>query len=193
MKLSRGDALIVVDVQNDFCPGGAIPIPEGDRIVPRSNLYIDLFRASGAPVVATRDWHPRDHISFRSRGGIWPVHCVQGSWGGAFHSDLRLFPEIEVISKGTDPHQEAYSAFQGTALAERLRTRGVERVFVGGLATDYCVLETILDARRSGFAAYFLEDASAGVGAQPGDLKAALSKMTAAGAGRVRRKTIDRD
>jgi nicotinamidase/pyrazinamidase len=191
MKIEPNSALILVDVQNDFCPGGALPVPEGDRVVPVLNRYIERFRSAGAPIFATRDWHPQRHVSFKERGGIWPAHCVQGTAGSAFHPDLSLPKEAEVISKGTDPDKEAYSGFQGTDFADRLRKRGVRTVFVGGLATDYCVKSTVLDAAGEGFGVYFLEDASRGVKVHPGDAERAFGEMKKAGAKAIRLNDLE--
>ncbi|MCS7234572.1 MAG: nicotinamidase [Armatimonadetes bacterium] len=153
-------ALIVVDVQNDFCPGGALAVPEGDRIVPLVNSLAQAFARAGRPVVATQDWHPPDHVSFRDRGGPWPPHCVQGTSGADLHPQLRREPITHIVRKAYRPDQEAYSGFQGTGLAELLRGLGVEEVYVCGLATDYCVHATALDAARAGFRTVVVEDAT---------------------------------
>lgn len=181
MKIGNRAALIVVDVQNDFCPGGALPVPDGDRVVPILNDYIRTFSKIGAPIYFTRDWHPSGHISFKEEGGIWPPHCIQGTRGAAFHPDLALPEEGVIISKGTDPQEEAYSGFQGTGLAERLKRQGIRRLFIGGLATDYCVKNTVLDALEAGFESVYLEDASKGVEVAPGDSSRAVSEMAQAG------------
>jgi nicotinamidase/pyrazinamidase len=180
MKLDpRTDALVLVDVQVDFCPGGALPVPEGDRVVP---VLTTLLRRAGVLAVATRDWHPADHCSFASRGGPWPVHCVAGTPGAAFHPDLDLGRIEHVITnKATTRDEEAYSGFQGTDLAALLRARGTRRIFVGGLATDYCVKATTLDARKEGFEVFLLTDAIRAVDVQPGDGDRALAEMRAAG------------
>lgn len=172
------DALILVDVQNDFCPGGALPVPEGDQVVPALNALLRRVKVS---TVATRDWHPVNHCSFKSQGGIWPAHCVAGTPGAAFHPGLATDRVAHVISKATRPEEEAYSGFQGTELAELLRKRGIRRVFVGGLATDYCVKATALDAAKHGFAVTVLEDAIRGVEVHPGDCARALEEMKRAG------------
>lgn len=178
----QGDALLVVDVQQDFLPGGALAVAQGDAIVPVLNGYIAAFRARGLPVLASRDWHPPKHCSFRVRGGPWPRHCIAGSSGAAFAPELALPPEVEIFSKATEPDADAYSAFQGTGLAEWLREHGCRRLFVGGLATDYCVRASVLDARGGGFAVLLLSDAVRAVEAAPGDGARALAEMVAAGA-----------
>lgn len=180
--ITHNSALIVVDVQNDFCPGGALPVPGGDRVVPVLNRYIRKFVEAELPVYLTRDWHPGAHLSFKSQGGIWPVHCVQGTEGARFHPELSIPSVAVVISKGTDPGKEAYSGFQGTDLTHQLKQRQVGRLFVGGLATDYCVKSTVLDAIREGFEVVFLSDASMGVDVKPGDSERAIEEMAREGA-----------
>ena len=182
LKLSHADALIVVDVQKDFCPGGALAVPSGDKVVPVINGYIDKFTAKSLPVFATRDWHPRNHISFKAYGGIWPVHCVKETDGANFHPDLRLPASAVIISKATRSGKEAYSGFQGTRLKSMLRRLRVQRLFIGGLATDYCVKNTVLDALGSGFTVFFLIDASRGVDVNPRDSEKAVEQMLGAGA-----------
>lgn len=172
------DAVILVDVQNDFCPGGALPVPEGNEVVPALNA---LLKRARAYTVATRDWHPPNHCSFKPQGGIWPVHCVAGTPGAAFHPALAAGRVAHIVSKATRPDEEAYSGFQGTDLAALLRQRGIRRVFVGGLATDYCVKATALDAVKHGFEVSVLEDAIRGVEVQPGDCARALEEMKRAG------------
>jgi nicotinamidase/pyrazinamidase len=149
--LRAGDALLLVDVQNDFCPGGALPIPEGDRVVPVLNEWISAAASAGAPVYASRDWHPVGHPSFESEGGKWPVHCLQDTPGAAFHPALKLPPQVVVVTKGTRFDQDQYSAFDQTGLQERLRKDGVRRLWMGGLAQDVCVCASVLDARRHGY------------------------------------------
>ncbi len=185
IRIKADDALIIVDVQRDFCPGGSLPVPDGDRIIPVLNRYIEIFRRAGAVIYATRDWHPPNHISFKEYGGRWPVHCVQGSRGAEFHPDLKIPEETIVISKATDPDREAYSGFEGTDLEESLKSRGVKRVFIGGLATDYCVKSTVLDAIKCGFRTVLLEDAVKGVDVNPGDSERAIKEMLSAGAERA--------
>ncbi|HEY7163082.1 MAG TPA: bifunctional nicotinamidase/pyrazinamidase [Candidatus Binatia bacterium] len=181
------NALIIVDVQNDFCPGGALAVSEGDQIVPVLNRYIKSFEKSGDTIVATRDWHPQQTRHFVSGGGIWPPHCVQGTRGADFHPALKLPANTVLVSKGMSPDSDSYSGFDAvtddeTELAEALRSLGVERVFVAGLATDYCVKHTVLDALRQGFKVIVLRDAIRGVNLQPDDSTRALQEMIDAGA-----------
>lgn len=159
-QLGPGDAVLAVDVQRDFCPGGALPVAGGDRVVPVLNEWIRQAARSHAVVVASRDWHPRGHMSFVERGGPWPVHCVQESRGAQFHPDLDLPGEAILISKGEDPDREQYSAFDGTGLASLLERRGVRRIFIGGLAQDVCVRACVLDALEHGFETHLLLDAT---------------------------------
>lgn len=182
LPLRHSDVLLVVDVQRDFLPGGALAVPEGDRVIAPLNDCLDAFAAAGRPVVASRDWHPADHVSFHAQGGPWPAHCVAGTPGAAFPAGLRLPREAVVISKAQQRDREAYSAFSGTDLAQQLRRAGLRRLFVGGLATDYCVLRTVLDARWLGFDVVVLRDAIAAVDAEPGDGERAIAEMERAGA-----------
>ena len=181
-SIDKKSALIVVDVQRDFCPGGALPVPEGDRVIPVLNKYVEKFERVGAPIYATRDWHPPNHASFKARGGIWPPHCVQNTEGAEFHPDLALPKGTKIISKAMDPEREAYSGFEGTRLEEELKRRGIERVFVGGLATDYCVKNTVMDALKLEFETILLEDAIRGVDVKPGDSERAVGEMVKKGA-----------
>ena len=177
-----GDALIVVDVQQDFLPGGALGVPAGDEVIPALNRAITLFERAGLPVYYSRDWHTPDHCSFKAQGGPWPPHCIAGSEGAAFATALRMPDDAAVISKATSRAQDAYSAFQGTTLAQQLETAGVRRVFIGGLATDYCVKATVLDAQANGFEVEVLGDAVRAVEVQPGDGERALQEMLKSGA-----------
>lgn len=179
MRFDRDDALIVVDVQRDFCPGGAIPIAGGDRIVPVINRLIEETVAAGGTVIASRDWHPKGHISFQSCGGSWPEHCVQNSDGAKFHNDLHLPANILVISKGADLDRDQFSAFDDTGLADELRRRGICRAIVCGLALDICVRATALDALHEGFRTLVEREATRPVTEAAGD--AVISEMTRAG------------
>ena len=181
IKLSKNEALIIVDVQRDFCPGGALPVLEGDQVVPVLNEYIKLFKKANARIFATRDWHPPNHISFKMYGGPWPPHCIQQSEGAKFHPSLKLPDDTSIISKAMDPAKESYSGFDGTTLAEELKKEGVARVFVGGLATDYCVKQTVLDAIALGFETVLLLDATRGINAKPRDVEQAIDEMAAKG------------
>ena len=190
VRLVRMDALLIVDFQNDFTPGGALPVAEGDEIAGPINSLLDRFDL----VIATRDWHPPEHGSFVGvpvdpddwRGedppSIWPVHCVAGTAGAELHPDLERAKVDVILDKGQGPNSQGYSAFQDTRLGDLLRDRGVDRLFVAGLATDYCVKNTVLDARRQGFEVTVVEDAVRGVEVEPGDSKRALEEMEAAGA-----------
>lgn len=149
--LESGDALVIVDVQNDFCPGGALPVPGGDAVVPVLNRWIAAASAQGVPVYLSRDWHPRDHLSFETEGGPWPVHCVQDTQGAAFHTELYVPSDAITVTKGTRFDQDQYSAFDQTGFAAELERKGIRRVIVGGLAEDVCVRATALDARKHGF------------------------------------------
>jgi len=183
-------ALIVVDVQNDFCPGGSLPVPEGDRVVSPINELIPKFQNAGAMVIATRDWHPRNHSSFTDQGGPWPVHCVQNTPGANFHPDLDVNERVVVVDKATTTEKDAYSGFEGTGLADLLRERNVNRVYVCGLATDYCVKATVLDALEAGFETYVIEDAVRGVDVNAGDSEKAIEEMRRAGAKTTRSTEI---
>ena len=174
-------ALIVVDVQNDFCPGGSLAVERGDEVVEPLNRLIKDFLERGEPVFKSRDWHPAKTKHFAAYGGTWPVHCVQNTRGAEFHKDLAEDPRVRVISKGLGD-EDQYSAFDGTTLAEDLRREGVEEVWVGGLATDYCVKNTVLDALRAGFRVRALPEAMRAVNLQPGDDARAVEEMRRAGA-----------
>jgi len=173
-------ALVIVDFQNDFTPGGALAVPGGDAIAPRLNALAES--GDFDLVVATRDWHPPDHGSFAAQGGPWPPHCVAGTAGAELHPALRTAAIDVIVDKGQDPATEGYSGFEGTPLAELLRERGVQEVTVVGLATDYCVKNTALDALRQGFRVTVDSSAVRGVEVQPGDSERALDEVRAAGA-----------
>ena len=174
-------ALVVVDVQNDFCPGGALAVERGDEVVAPLNRLIREFLERGEPVFKSRDWHPAVTKHFAAYGGTWPVHCVQNTRGAEFHPELLDDPRIQIISKGTGD-EDSYSAFDGTNLADLLRERGVTEVWVGGLATDYCVKNTVLDALREGFQVKALTEAMRAVNLKPGDDARAIEEMREAGA-----------
>lgn len=180
VRLHPVDALLVVDVQRDFCPGGALPVAAGDEVLPALNDWIEAARRAGAMIVASRDWHPPDHVSFEHRGGPWPPHCLQDSEGAELHPDLGLPDDAILLSKGQSPHADAYSAFDGTELSSLLRERGVRRVFVGGLAQDVCVRATVLDALRYGFETHVLVEATRPVNSREGER--ALREMEERGA-----------
>jgi nicotinamidase/pyrazinamidase len=181
-SLRPGDALLVVDVQADFLPGGALAVPAGDEVVPALNRSLALFRAAGLPVALTRDWHPADHCSFRARGGPWPPHCARGTAGAAFAPGLEVPAEAHVVSKATGRDEEAYSGFTGTDLHAWLQAQGARRLFVGGLATDYCVLATVRDALGLGYAVVLLLDCVRAVDVAPGDGERAVAEMFSLGA-----------
>ena len=182
LTIGPQDALIVVDMQRDFLPGGALGVPLGDQVIEPLNRVIEACERAGRSVYYSRDWHPRDHCSFREQGGPWPPHCIAGSAGASFAPALRFPAGAIVISKATAAGREAYSAFDGTALAGQLKATGVRRVVIGGLATDYCVKATVLDARRHGFEVELLRDAIRAVEANPGDGQRALQEMRQSGA-----------
>jgi nicotinamidase/pyrazinamidase len=181
LQLQKGDALIVVDLQNDFMPGGALGVQTGDNVIPPLNRCIAEFHRLGLPIFATRDWHPPDHCSFQPQGGPWPRHCVAGTRGAEFAALLSLPASARIISKATASKTEAYSSFQGTDLAAQLTDLGCTRLLVGGLATDYCVKATALDARREGLDVVVFEDAVRAVDVQPGDGQRAFEEMTEKG------------
>ena len=183
VKINDFDALIVVDMQNDFMPDGVLPVKDADKIIPRINEYVKLFEKKSNPVFYTRDWHPENHISFKGYGGIWPPHCVQETQGAMFHKDL-YFPLDNkfIISKGTSKDFDAYSGFQGTILDELLKERGIKRVFICGVATDYCVKNTALGALNLGYQTFILQDAIKGVDVNKGDSEKALELLLSKGA-----------
>lgn len=172
MKLRKGDALLVVDMQRDFLPGGSLAVPGGDEAVAPINACAAEFERLGLPVYASRDWHPADHCSFVDRGGPWPPHCVAGTDGAQLAADLALPGSTTVIDKATRPDADAYSAFDGTGLDAALRGAGVRRLFIGGVATDYCVRATALDARLLGYEVVLLRDAVRAI-----DVKAGLRAL----------------
>jgi nicotinamidase/pyrazinamidase len=188
IPLHVGDSLILVDIQNDFLPGGILAVPDGDKVIPPLNRALFLFGEKGLPIFATRDWHPPKHISFREQGGLWPAHCVQHTRGASFASALDLPCSGHIISKSAA--KDVYSGFDGTDLHLQLQSIGVNRLFVGGLATDYCVKFTVLDARDLGYRVYVLTDCIRAVNMNPNDGKKALAEMEAAGAIHIQMEQI---
>lgn len=187
IKLNKNSALIIVDMQNDFLPpNGALPVPDGDKIIQIINQYIEKFK--GNKIFATADWHPENHISFKERGGPWPPHCIQNSKGAEFHSELKLPEGVVVVKKASDPDKDAYSGFEGTDLAQKLKESGIDTVFVCGVATEYCVKNTVLDALKYGFRTYLLQDAIKGINEE--DSKRAMEQMKNEGAILVQFKDI---
>ncbi len=185
--MGNGMALLIVDVQNDFCPGGALGVSGGDEIIPLINRYIYLFKGRGAAIIASRDWHPPVTRHFKEFGGIWPAHCVAESFGAMFHEELQLPTDSLVFSKGMDPERDDYSALsaldaEGTSLSGFLRKEGIRSLYICGLATDYCVRQTALDGLREGFGITVLADAVRGVDLSTGDSERALAEILAAGA-----------
>ena len=192
LQLTAQDALILVDVQNDFLPGGSLAVPDGDLVVPVLNRYINLFQQQQLPILATRDWHPPNHSSFKDYGGIWPPHCVQGSQGAEFAVDLHLPEKAAIISKGDTPALDSYSGFTASKeLTRQLQALGCRRLFIGGLATDYCVLNTVLDGIKEGFDVVLLEDAIRAVNLNPDDGDKAIVQMKAAGAICIHMEMLD--
>jgi len=175
-------ALIIVDLQNDFCPGGSLPVLEGDQIVPVVNNLIKEFSEAGFPIFATRDWHPTDHCSFREQGGPWPPHCVQNTRGAEFHPDLNLPEETTIISKAITTDKDAYSGFERTNLEPLLKRSNVDKLVVCGLATDYCVNATVLDGLKAGFEVTVVKNGIKGVNVQPRDSENAIEEMKKGGA-----------
>jgi nicotinamidase/pyrazinamidase len=183
-------ALLVVDVQNDFCPGGSLAVEDGDGVVPILNEYIRKFSEQDLPIYATRDWHPEKTNHFAEHGGPWPTHCVMGTRGAMFHPDLKLPETAVVMSKGTQPDEDAYSAFhahdaEGRTLLASLNENGIKCVYVGGLTTEYCVKETVRDALHKEFQVVLLEDAVRGVEGHPGDSSRAIEEMVHSGVTRI--------
>ncbi len=181
LTLSSSDALLVTDMQIDFLPGGALPVVNADELIPVINSYIKRFENT-AHIIASRDWHPPNHMSFKPQGGPWPPHCVQNTAGAKFKPDLKLPSETLVISKAADPKREAYSVFDGTPIEEELRKMDVKRLFVAGVATDYCVVNTVLDARKLGLETFVLMDATLGIDVNPGDVDRAVDVIVKSGA-----------
>lgn len=184
--MRQDQALLIVDVQNDFCPGGALAVKDGDKVVLVLNKYIEIFSQKKSPIVASRDWHPKKTKHFKEFGGPWPVHCVQNTRGAVFHAGLKLPVQTIVVSKGMDPEKDSYSAFQavderGRPLRDILKDAGVKELWIGGLATDYCVKASVVDALKY-FRVNLLMDAIKGVDLNPGDSPKAVEEMVKAGA-----------
>ncbi|MCL2294937.1 MAG: nicotinamidase [Spirochaetes bacterium] len=179
-------ALIIVDMQNDFCPGGSLGVRGGDKIVSAINQYIKCFAEKDEFIVFTRDWHPANHCSFKENGGMWPPHCVAETKGAEFHADLHVPSNPFIISKADTASKDAYSGFDSTLLDSHLKTLGIEEVWVCGLATDYCVLSTVTDALELGYKVKLLSDAIAAVDVNAGDGEKAIEKMVSAGAENIR-------
>lgn len=178
----ENSALIVVDMQNDFLPGGSLEVPNSDTIIPIINEYIEFFEKHQSLIVFTRDWHPENHISFKENGGIWPRHCIQNTKGAEIHSEIYIPKESLIISKAFEPTIEAYSGFQNTNLHEELQRRNIKNLYICGVATDYCVLNTVIDALEKGYKVYLLVDAIKGVDIKPNDSEEAIKKMISKGA-----------
>ena len=184
-------ALLIVDMQNDFCPGGALAVPQGDKIAPVINKYIRIFAKKKLPIFASRDWHPVRTKHFKDFGGLWPVHCLQSSRGAAFHPDLKLPQEAILLYKGMDPEEDCYSSFSaqdlsGQPLFKLLKIMAIKEVYIAGLATDYCVKFTAIDALKHSFKVKILTDAIKGVDLKPNDSAKAIKKITKMGAKKVK-------
>jgi len=190
ISLTVHDALLIADIQNDFLPGGALGIRGGNEIIPVLMSYIRRFQIHHLPIVLTRDWHPPNHCSFHSQGGLWPAHCVAGSPGSLPPPAFDAPASAVIIYKAIDRDQEAYSAFQSTALDRHLRALGIRRLFIGGLATDYCVVNTVTDALTLGYAVCLLIDGIKAVNLQPDDGRRAEQDMIRLGAIPVQLETL---
>lgn len=188
MKLKK--ALLIVDMQNDFCPGGALGVPGGDKIIPALNKYIAYFSKNKLPVFASRDWHPKKTVHFKKFGGVWPVHCVQNTKGAQFHPKLKLPREAVILSKGMSSQEDCYSAFQakdenGMEFLNLLKYLGIEELYIGGLATDYCVKYSAMDALKNGFKTKILMDGIKGVNLKPDDSEQAIKEIVKLGARKI--------
>jgi len=193
MKLKK--ALLIVDVQNDFCPGGALAVPQGDKIVPVLNKYIKIFSRNKLPIFASRDWHPVRTAHFKDFGGVWPVHCIQNTNGAAFHPKLKIPKQAIFLYKGMDPEKDSYSVFQaedlrGLNFFKILKLQGTKELYIAGLATDYCVKFSVLDGLKQGFKVRLLTDAIKGVDLKPGDSEKAIKEMVKRGAKKTTLKSI---
>lgn len=186
-KLNLKKALLIVDFQNDFCPKGLLPVPAGDKIVNNLNRYIKIFSKKNLPIFASRDWHPKKTKHFKRFGGLWPNHCIQNTKGAQFHPKLKLPKHTIILSKGMDPAQDSYSAFQGfdssgIQFEHLLKIFGINELYIGGLATDYCVKTSVIDALKLGYAVRLLTDAIKGVDIKSGDSQRAIKEMLDYGA-----------
>lgn len=191
IKVASGDVLIITDMQNCFLPGGSLPVTQGDSIIGPLNNVIDVFARAGLPAVFTRDWHPPEHCSFKVRGGPWPTHCVQGTDDAVFSPRLQMPPRPLVISKAVERDKEQYSAYYGrdeagTTMADILRAMKPNRIFIGGVATEYCVFNTVLDMLKDGYDVYVFVDGVKPVEVKPDDGQAALETMEKRGARLIR-------
>ncbi len=189
-------ALLIVDVQNDFCPGGALGIKDGDEIIPVINKYIKIFAAKKLPIFASRDWHPKKTAHFKKFGGVWPEHCIQNTKGAAFHPKLKLPKGVVLLYKGMDPEKDSYSAFQaqgqnGMSLPNLLKILDMKELYIAGLATDYCVKFTTHDAIRQGFKVKILLDAIKGVNLKPNDSENVIREMVKIGAKKITLKDME--
>lgn len=196
VRMKAKKALLVIDVQNDFCPGGALAVPAGEKVVPVLNKYARIFSRRKHPVFATRDWHPVRTVHFKDFGGKWPAHCIQNTQGAAFHPGLKLPAGTILLYKGMDSQKDSYSAFQsederGVSFLKLLEAHGITELYVGGLATDYCVRSSVLEALKRGFKVRVLVDAIRGVDLKPGDSERALKEMKAKGAKTVTLKRME--
>jgi nicotinamidase/pyrazinamidase len=187
IKVKSSDALVIVDLQNDFCPNGALAVQEGDKIVPIINK---LLKKRFNFVVASRDWHPKNHCSFKKYGGIWPSHCVKNTKGAEFHPKLHTSKINFIVSKATKKDKDAYSAFERTNLTKVLKNKKIKRIFVCGLATDYCVKSTAIDGTKENFKVFLIKDAIKGVDVKKGDVKKALTEMKKEGVKFISSKEI---
>ena len=191
MSAGRDDrVLLVIDVQNDFCPGGALAVPEADKIIPKINKYIKIFSQKKLPIFASRDWHPIHSGHFKDFGGAWPVHCIHNSRGAQFHPKLKIPKEAILLYKGMDPQKESYSAFRaedsrGMAFLNLLKILGVKEIYICGLATDYCVKSSVIDALKNGFKVKLLLDAVKGANLKPQDSENAVKEMVKRGARKI--------
>ena len=185
LNIGSKDALIIADIQNDFLPGGTLGIKDSDEIIPILNEYAKIFKAAKSKIIASKDWHPPNHISFVTQGGPWKPHCIQNTKGAELSPTLKLPEGTLAILKATDPAEEAYSVFEGTGLGEQLRAQGITRIFIGGIATDYCILNSVLDARKFGLEAVVLMDGTRGINVKPGDVEKAIDMMRTNGAKQI--------